>query len=225
MLRIRTLWILFASMSLGEFLLSGLSIWAPTFFRRYHGFSAAGGGGIVALLALSMVGGVVLGARLGDRYLSEGRARSRIRLAAWSNIALAAFLVPAFWLGPLYLAAPLFISAGFCLGLPMAPLSAVGLDILVPHLRGRAQSVRSLMRVGATALAPLLFGYLSDVFSLRAAFVIVAPVTAVSGLVLFLAARTYEDDMATAQEEAHRQFVLEEADPSSDDVLVPLPAV
>ena len=35
---------------------------------------------------------------------------------------------------------------------------------------------------------------------------------AVSGLVTFLATGTYERDMAAAQEEAHRQYQLEEGE-------------
>ena len=209
-LHIPTLWIMYLALALAEFLMSGLAIWAPTFFRRYHGFSAAGGGSVTALLALSLVGGIVVGGRRGDRYLAEGRPRARVTLAGWAAIGVAAFLTPAFALGSLWLAVPLFLGGGFFLGLPQAPVNAMGLDILVPHLRGRAASIRSLTRVSVTALAPLLFGYLSDTYSLRAAFLLIAPTMAVSGLVTFLAAKTYERDMAAAQDEAHRQYRLEE---------------
>lgn len=209
-LRIRTMWILFVAGSLGEFLMSGLATWAVTFFRRYHGLSAAGAGAVTALLALGTVAGVYVGGRLGDRMLARGQAGRRLWLAGLASIGTTAAIVPAFAASSLTVAVPFFLATGFLVGLPMAPRDAVGLDIIVPHLRGRASAVRSLLRVGMTALAPIAFGLLSEAFGLRQAILFGAPTLLVGGLVTLIAARTYPDDMDFAQAEALRQHLLEE---------------
>ena len=41
---------------------------------------------------------------------------------------------------------------------------------------------------------------------------IMAPTMALSGLITFLAAATYERDMARAQRHAHQQYMLEEGE-------------
>ena len=92
----------------------------------------------------------------------------------------------------------------------------MGLDTLVPHLRGRSSAVRSLLRVGATAAAPVLFGYLSDLYGLRSALLFTMPSILVAGFVTMFAIRTYVGDMHFAQAEAVRQYDLEESDPEDD---------
>ena len=85
--RVRTMWITFVAGFAGEFFFSAIASWAPTFFRRYHGFSAAGAGSLVALLALSVVGGIVVGGRFSDRQLAAGHPARRIRMAGLADIA------------------------------------------------------------------------------------------------------------------------------------------
>lgn len=208
--RIRTMWILFVAGSLGEFLMSGLATWAVTFFRRYHGLSAAGAGAVTALLAVGTVAGVYLGGRIGDRMLARGEPGKRLWLSGLAGVATTATIIPAFASTSLAVAVPLFLATGFLIGLPMAPRDAVGLDIIVPHLRGRASAVRSILRVGMTALAPVAFGVLSESFGLRQSILFGAPTLLVGGLVTLLAARTYPHDMEFAQAEALRQHLLEE---------------
>jgi MFS family permease len=209
-LKIPTLWITFFAGVAGEFMFSALGSWAPAFFRRYHGFSAAGAGTVVAVLALSVVGGIVTGARLGDRQLARGKPQARMTMAAMSSMASVVSLMIAFGFDSLPLVVPFFLVSGFLIGVPMAPLNAVGLDIIVPQLRGRAAGIRTVLRVAAIAAAPVLFGYLSDQYGLRSAMLQVIPSMGVAGLILLLAVRTYPRDMKHAQEEALRQQRLEE---------------
>ncbi|MET1000956.1 MAG: MFS transporter [Acidimicrobiia bacterium] len=208
--RVRTMWITFVAGFAGEFFFSAIASWAPTFFRRYHGFSAAGAGSLVALLALSVVGGIVVGGRFSDRQLAAGHPARRIRMAGFADIAAVFTLLISFGFDSLPVIVPLFIASGFLIGIPMAPLSAVGLDIMVPHLRGRAAAIRSVLRVSAVAVAPILFGYLSDQYGLRTALLAIAPMLGVGGLITLLAIRTYPRDMAYAQSESLRQQQLED---------------
>ena len=208
--RVRTMWITFVAGFAGEFFFSAIASWAPTFFRRYHGFSAAGAGSLVALLALSVVGGIVVGGRFSDRQLAAGHPARRIRMAGFADIAAVVTLLISFGFDSLPVIVPLFIASGFLIGIPMAPLSAVALDIMVPHLRGRAAAIRSVLRVSAVAVAPILFGYLSDQYGLRTALLAIAPMLGVGGLITLLAIRTYPRDMAYAQSESRRQQQLED---------------
>jgi MFS family permease len=84
------------------------------------------------------------------------------------------------------------------------PLDAARLDIMPPQLWGRAEAVRTLLRSLAQALAPLLFGAVSDyVFGGGRSglqwtfFVMVLPLGA-SAFLLFKARDTYPVDVASA---------------------------
>jgi MFS family permease len=210
-MRIRTMWVLFLAASISEFLMSGLATWAVSFFRRYHGLTAAGAGGVTALLALGTAAGMIIGARLGDRMLLNGHPRQRIGISAVASVATMFVIIPAFASDSLALAVPFFLMTGFLIGVPMAPVGAVTLDIVVPHLRGRAFAVRSVLRVGMTAAAPAVFGVISDAQGLRSAILLLSPTLLVGGLLMLLAMSSYERDMAFAQSEAHRQYELETA--------------
>ena len=85
------------------------------------------------------------------------------------------------------------------------PIDAARLDIMPPALWGRAEGIRTFVRSGAQALAPLLFGAVSDLLSrghpisgLRWTFVIMLVPLGASALFLFRAMRTYPTDVATA---------------------------
>ena len=133
-----------------------------------------------------------------------------MKTAGASYIAAVASLMIAFGFDSMPLVIPFFLVSGFLIGVPMAPLNAAQLDIIVPQLRGRAAGIRTVLRVAAIAAAPLLFGYLSDQYGLRSAMLEVIPSMGVAGLILLLAVRTYPRDMKRAQEEAMRQQRLEE---------------
>ena len=210
--KVRTMWLVFIAAAISEFFMSGLGTWAPTFFRRYHGFSAVGAGGIVALLALSVVAGTIVGARASDRMLSRGQPTQRIRMCAFASVLSFGAMAVAFGLDRFALVVPFFLMSGFLIGVPFAALDAVALDILVPHLRGRASAVRSLLRIAGVAAAPLLFGVLSDLYGLRSALLFTMPAVLLAGAITLLAVKTYEADMEFAQAEAVRQHELEDAD-------------
>ena len=84
------------------------------------------------------------------------------------------------------------------------PLDAARLDIMPPYLWGRAEAVRTFLRGIAQALAPLLFGAVSDhVFGggrsgLQWTFVVMLLPLLASAYLLFRALRTYPRDVASA---------------------------
>jgi hypothetical protein len=106
------------------------------------------------------------------------------------------------------------------LAAPDATLNAARLDIMHPYLWGRAEGVRTSLHMLTFAIAPLLFGFVSDRLgggragfafasgrgaasaadghALAYTFLIMLACVAVAGLILMWATRTYPRDVATA---------------------------
>ena len=101
-------------------------------------------------------------------------------------------------------AVPYLMAAVLMLSAQNPPLDAARLDIMPPLLWGRAEAVRTLLRSLAMALAPLLFGAVSDyVFGggrsgLQWTFVVMLVPLGASSWLLFKGLRTYPADVATA---------------------------
>lgn len=220
-LRVRTMWIMFAAGSANDFFMTGIATWAVTFFRRHHDLNPAMAALAVPLGAVGIVAGVIVGARAADRLFMEGRPEIRIQIGVVGNICAGLLFMPAFWVRSLPLAMALFICAGFFFGLPWAPESAVGLDILVPHLRGRAMALRSLLRIVMLAASPIVFGALSDAYGLRTSFVALAPTLVVTGLILRFAVSTYLRDLLFTQSESYRQLLLEDGEQDAGSRALP----
>jgi MFS family permease len=77
-------------------------------------------------------------------------------------------------------------------------MDAARLDIIPGPLWGRAEGIRTVLRTGAQALAPLLFGLVSDYAGLQWTFLIMLVPLAAGSIYLFKGLRTYPRDIATA---------------------------
>jgi MFS family permease len=149
--------------------------------------------------------GVLIGGPLGDRLLSRGRLKGRIQVPAFAAVATVLLFIPALITHSWIMALPYLVVAAAMLSAQNPPIDAARLDIVPARLWGRAEGIRTFVRTGAQALAPLLFGAVSDLLSgkqaysgLRGTFVIMLlPLTA-SAFFLFRAMRTYPGDVATA---------------------------
>lgn len=202
LVRIRTAWIMALAAGVGDFFFTGLGSWTTSFFRRYHGLDAATASAVMSVVLLTVVAGALVGGRYSDRLVREGRGDQRVVLAAFGFGAASVMVMVAFALDSLPLAIALLAVAGFFLYLPVPALWAMWIDIIPAHLRGRAGSVSSVLRVAFIAVGPAAIGVLSDRWNLRAAFLIVAPALAINGLLLLLARHTYEPDAAAARADA-----------------------
>ena len=89
------------------------------------------------------------------------------------------------------------------LTMPVAPAEALVSDVVPGGLRGRAASVRSVVRALA-ALSPPLVGMISEATDLSTALAIVSPLYAVGGLLMLLAAKSYPSDLANVAAQARR---------------------
>ena len=197
LLGIRSMWFGVLALTLSSFLLGALGAWGIEFLKRVHGLSAseasAGAPAIGAGAALGLLGGGILA----DRLLERGVTCARVYVAAFASIAASVFLLPAVLTSSLPLALVLLFVGTTCLTLPVALAEALLSDVVPYELRGRAASVRAIVR-SLAALSPWIVGQLSDATDLQTALAVVAPMYAAGGLVMLLAARTYPRDLAAA---------------------------
>jgi MFS family permease len=204
-LRVRTNVALIISGACGYYFLAGVQTFGVEFVRGQYHVSQ-----VLANLLMLVVGGgaaagVILSGPLGDQLLRRGRLTGRIQVAAIAAVATVGLFIPALVTHRWQTALPFIALAGAMLSAQNPPVDAARLDIVPDVLWGRAEGVRTFVRSGAQALAPLIFGGVSDLLSfghpvsgLRWTFVIMLIPLAASALYLFRAMRTYPTDVATA---------------------------
>lgn len=203
-LAVRTNLILIAASACGYYFLAGVQTFGSQFAKEQYSINQAVANLLLLVVGAGAIGGVLLGGNLGDRFLRRGHLNGRIMVAAVSA-ALAAFVfMPALFSRSASHAVLWLILAVLFLSAQNPPLDAARLDIMPPYLWGRAEAVRTFLRGLAQALAPLLFGAVSDhVFGggrsgLQWTFVVMLVPLFASAYLLFRARRTYPKDVATA---------------------------
>jgi MFS family permease len=204
-LGVRTNVLLLAATTTNHFFFAGVRTFTVLFVVRHYGLSHTVATWMVGALGLGALVGTVAGGRLTDALLARGRRDARIVVPAAALVATAVL-----WVVPLLAHAVLLglvvgIPAAAVMSIPSAPLDAARLDVIPTRLRGRAESVRTVLRAMAFSLAPVLFGWVADHAAsdrgdgTRDAFLVMLVPLAVSGLVLLRARRTYPHDMAAAR--------------------------
>jgi MFS family permease len=212
LLRIPTMWFGVIAVTISQLLLNGLQFWAVPYYKRVHHLSATKAGAITAAFGLGAAVGIIAGGFFADRLLRAGKVNARVYVVAFGSIGASLLLFPGFASTNLALSGSLMVIGGFLLTVPIAPAEALMTDVVVAQLRGRASSVRSVVRslssVGPFAIgglsALLMSSGLSHADSLRFALVAFTPLYAVGGLVMLLAARTYGSDVAFVVAESRR---------------------
>jgi predicted MFS family arabinose efflux permease len=203
-LRVRTNLLLIAATACGYYFLAGVQTFGTEFAREQYGIDQP----LANLLLLGVGGGAVLGVlfggALGDWLLRRGKLNGRIWAAFVGAAGATVLFLPALLNRSAFSALPYLIAAVFFLTLQNPAIAASQLDIMPPALWGRAESVRTFLRSLAMALAPLLFGAVSDYvfgggrFGLELTFIVMLLPLGASAWLLFKARLTYPQDVATA---------------------------
>ncbi len=212
---------LIVSSSLGYFYFSGLSTFALLFVRgHYHTNQATAEVVLAALVGGAMIGTLVSG-KITDTMVRRGFVEARVWVPALCYFAAAALLVPGVLGSHLTPALWFDVAGASLLSAANPPLDAARLDIMPAGLWGRAESVRTFLRSLAQALAPLVFGGLSQLIAgiapiqtpigthaggvspseargLEISFLILLVTLFAAGLFLARARFTYAEDVATA---------------------------
>jgi MFS family permease len=203
-LRVRTNVVLIAASACGYYFLAGLQTFGLEFSKEQYGIDQALASSLLLVVGAGALAGVLFGGAVGDWLLKRGVLNSRVLTPAVAAAATALLFVPAIFTRGAVTAVPYLTAAAFFLGAQNPPLDAARLDIMPPLLWGRAEAVRTLLRSLAMALAPLLFGAVSDhVFGggrsgLQWTFVVMLLPLGASSWLLFKGLRTYPADVATA---------------------------
>jgi len=219
-LRVRTNLILIVASALGYFFFAGLRSFAVIFATGHYGISKPTATALILVIGVGAFVGVFAGGRFADRLLRHGHIRARVMVPAVCLLALPLVMAPAIATTTVAVALPLLIFGAFLLGAPNPPMDAARLDIMHFRLWGRAEGVRTALRAGGEAVAPLLFGYVSQyVFGgpgsssggsssggasagnsagLEYTFLLFLSTLLVAGLLALAGLRTYPRDVATA---------------------------
>ncbi len=209
------------SSSLGYFYFTGLTTFALLFVRGHYHIGQAKAELVLALLVIGALIGTLVSGRLTDVMMRHGYLGGRVWVPAICYLGAAVMLIPGF-LGSNLTPALWFAVAGSALlAAANPPLNAARLDIMPAGLWGRAESVRTVVRSLAQALAPLVFGALADLIAgiapeqspigthpgvispgaargIQITFLLLLGALAAAGVFLLRARTTYPRDIATA---------------------------
>jgi predicted MFS family arabinose efflux permease len=203
-LRVRTNVVLIAASACGYYFLAGLQTFGLEFSKDQYGISQALASTLLLVVGAGALAGVLFGGAVGDWLLKRGHLNSRVLTPAVAAVLTTILFVPAIFTRDAVTAVPYLTAAAFFLGAQNPPLDAARLDIMPPLLWGRAEAVRTLLRSLAVALAPVLFGAVSDhVFGggragLQWTFAVMIVPLGASAWLLFKGLRTYPADVAAA---------------------------
>jgi predicted MFS family arabinose efflux permease len=209
--RVKTDLIVLLARAIGDFFFMGIATFAVVFARSWYRISQSEADIAILIIGVGALAGVYTVGRISDALLKQGKLNGRIWLAAASYGLAPAALYPAFLTHSLTVAVPLFALGAFLLTGGGPPLDAVRMDVLVPRLRGRAEAIRQLLRAAAEGGAPALVGFLADRVAgggtqgLQVAFLVTLPVLLLDGLIMLLALRTYQGDIAAALKSSQEQ--------------------
>lgn len=183
------------AMAAAAFVIGGLAQWAPLFLHREHGMDVITANTLFGGITLAAgVAGVLAGGWLGD-YYQQKTGKGYLMISGWGFLLGAPVTAFAFFshsLSGCVLA--LFFSLFFAF-LNAGPLNAVIVNVIKPSMRAMAFAV-SIFYIHALgdAVSPIIVGWISDFYGLRAALQIM-PLVVVLGCVLcFFGAQFVEED-------------------------------
>ncbi|TYB48966.1 MFS transporter [Actinomadura chibensis] len=211
-LRIRTNVIIIVASAFGYFFFAGLRTFALVFVQERYGIGRGELSGFLPVIGAAAMGGVLVGGRLADRLVRRGRVSARVTVPGAAFTASAALFLPALFTRDALVALPLFTLAAAALAAANPPLDAVRLDVVHFRLWGRAESIRTIVRMTAEAIAPVLFGWMSGLLDtgggtavgLNRVFLLALLPLLANGLLLTRARRDYPRDVASALESERR---------------------
>jgi MFS family permease len=203
-LRVRTNLILIAASACGYYFLAGIQTFGSEFAKEQYRINQAFANVLLLLVGVGAVVGVLAGGFLGDWLVRKRYLKGRILISVISATGATVLFVPALFARTAFGALPYLALAAMALSAQNPPLDAARLDIMPAQLWGRAEAIRTVLRGLAQALAPLLFGLVSDhVFGggrvgLQLTFVVMLLPLAGSAALLYRSLGTYPRDVASA---------------------------
>jgi MFS family permease len=203
-LRVRTNLVLIAASACGYYFLAGIQTFGSEFAKEQYRINQAFANVLLLLVGVGAVVGVLAGGFLGDWLVRRRYLKGRILVSVIAASGATVLFIPALFVRTAFGALPYLALAALALSAQNPPLDAARLDIMPAQLWGRAEAIRTVLRGLAQALAPLLFGIVSDHvfgggrFGLQMTFVVMLLPLAGSAALLYRALSTYPRDVASA---------------------------
>lgn len=210
--RIRSMWWALVSLTVAQCLTQALSFWAIPFFERVDHLKPVAAGAFAGILLPAAIIGVLAGGMVSDRLFRRGVLNARIYVVVVACIVSAVSLPIGFGTHNLVVSGVLLLVGGCSITLPIAPSEALFNDVVVADLRGRAASVRSMVRA-VSSVGSLVVGLMADhlggstaghAAGLQHALVIFAPACGLFGVTFLFARRHYGHDLAFVCSETAR---------------------
>jgi predicted MFS family arabinose efflux permease len=205
LLGIPTIRLLIIASSVGYFFFAGLRTFAVIFVEQWYHQDQSAVSGLILVIGVGALAGVLLGGRLTDRVLSRGVLTARVAFPAVAYSGAAILFVPGLFSQAVLVALPLYVAAAAALSAANPPLDAARLDVVPAGMWGRAESLRTVLRFMAEAVAPATFGLVADGLGhgrtgtgLRDAFLVMLLPLLGNGILVWLARHSYPGDVATA---------------------------
>jgi MFS family permease len=207
--------------SLGYFYFAGLQTFALLFVKGHFRASQTYAELVLALLVVGAIIGTLVGGRLPDSLVKRGYLSARVSFPGICYLAAGACLIPGFVLTSRNPAIWFAVLGAALISAANPPLQAARLDVVPAGLWGRAQSALTVVRSLAQALAPLVFGGVSQLVAgvvpsqapigthvkappthtttgLQITFLVMLLALGAAGWLLFRARETFASDVATA---------------------------
>lgn len=185
---------------------SAVWAWLPSYLNRVHGLAPDQAAIRASLVVLcGALGSVVWGA-VADR---AGRRRPAAKLHVTAAICILSALVLALAFGAGHLGIALSAQAqfallalgGFMMTCTVGVVAAVVIDVIHPGIRATGASVLSLFQnLFGLALGPLIAGFLSDLWNLEQALMVMPVFALLAAWAFRAASRSYELDLRRAGE-------------------------
>jgi MFS family permease len=213
--------LMIAGSSLGYFYFAGLQTFALLFVKGHYGAGQAKAELALALLVVGAVIGTLVGGRLPDGLVKRGDLAARVWFPGVCYVGAALCLIPGFVGSSLTPALWFDVAGAALISAANPPIQAARLDVVPAGLWGRTQSALTVVRSLAQALAPLVFGAVSQLVAgivpsqapigthphaptshattgLQITFLIMLSALVAAGILLFRARHTFASDVATA---------------------------
>jgi MFS family permease len=209
-LAVRTNVALIISSACGYYFLTGVQTFGAEFTGGEYHIDQVFANLLLLVVGVGAVGGVLASGPISDALLRRGYINARIMVPAVGATLTVFLFIPALVTHSALTALPYIVFAAAALSAQNPPIDAARLDIMPPWLWGRAEGLRTFLRTAAQALAPVLFGAVSDfifgggIAGLRWTFVVMLLPLAASAVFLYGARRLYPVDVATTAEAASR---------------------
>jgi ABC-type branched-subunit amino acid transport system ATPase component len=203
------------SNGVGALFFGGSGAWLATFLVRYHDMTLSQAATATLVFALGGLIGALSSGQIADYLAFKGMRSARLAVAGVGRVATVPLLLVAFSVPNVGVMLVLFTIGVVTLVAPVPPINAARADVLHPSLRGRGTSLDAVVQALCGAASPILFGILADAFSLRTAFLVLAPTVGIAGLInLAISLPAYSRD-----ERRMREELVEEACATGPEVI------